>query len=280
MFRLISCCTILYKIISKILAHRLMPNMELLVDMSQSGFILGRHLSVNVLLSTELINGYGRKYMTPGCKIKIEMKKAYVTIEWPFLRDMLQGLGFPFRFVEWIMHCITTINYSISFNGSSITSFKAGKELRQGDLLSSFLFALCLEYLSRSFKALYCNRGFRFHPRCKRSKITHLAFANDLLLFSYGDLNSISVMWVIFTNFSSVSGLHPNPEKCAIYFSGVSREEEDEIMKYLRVPRGEFPFKYLDIPLSTKKLSLSQCKQLVDRITTRLNSWTNKLLSY
>ena len=44
--------------------------------------------------------------------------------------------------------------------------------------------------------------------------------------------------------------------------------------------KGELPFRYLGVPLSSKKLSISQCQPLIDKIMGRINTWTNKFLSY
>ncbi|XP_019108124.2 uncharacterized protein LOC109136466 [Beta vulgaris subsp. vulgaris] len=43
---------------------------------------------------------------------------------------------------------------------------------------------------------------------------------------------------------------------------------------------GELPFKYLGVPLASKKLNFSQCKVLVDKITDRAQGWIAKTLSY
>ena len=60
--------------------------------------------------------------------------------------------------------------------------------------MSPFLFVLCLEYLSRSLNQLKDSRDFNFHPRCQGLNITHLAFADDLILFSRGDVASVQLM--------------------------------------------------------------------------------------
>ena len=54
-FRHIACCTMLYKIISKILTNRLQRVIGEVVNEAQSGFIPGRHIADNILLVTELI---------------------------------------------------------------------------------------------------------------------------------------------------------------------------------------------------------------------------------
>lgn len=65
------------------------------------------------------------------------------------------------------------------------------KGSRQGDPMSHFLFALSMEYLLRCVNELEENDRFKFHPRCKRNKITHLMLVDDLLLFSHGDMESV-----------------------------------------------------------------------------------------
>jgi hypothetical protein len=56
--------------------------------------------------------------------------------------------------------------------------------IRQGDPLSPLFFVICIEYLSRLLKRKAESREFKYYPRCDVLKITHLAFADDLMLFS------------------------------------------------------------------------------------------------
>ncbi|KAH0722879.1 hypothetical protein KY290_005535 [Solanum tuberosum] len=189
-------------------------------------------------------------------------------------------LGFPRRFTNWVMECVKTVSYSILINGETTHPFEAARGLRQGDPISPFLFAIAIKYLSRLLQNLKDTREFKFHPRCGKLGTSHMCFADDLLLFSRGDLASITMIQQCFNEFSKASGLLANLGKRSVYFGGVSLAEEVQILTRLRFSRGEFPFNYLGIPLSTQKITLIQWKPLITRITARISSWTARKLSY
>ncbi|XP_021745407.1 uncharacterized protein LOC110711338 [Chenopodium quinoa] len=87
------------------------------IDDAQAGFIHGKHIGDNILLATELIKGYDHKFISPRCMVKVDLKKAYDSVEWGFLITVMQELGFPQRFVDWIKNCLTSVSYSILING-------------------------------------------------------------------------------------------------------------------------------------------------------------------
>lgn len=82
------------------LIHRLHGAMDALIDISQAAFVPGRVLTDNIILSHELVKGYGRKGVSPRCMLKVDMQKAYDSVEWVFLEQVLEGLNFPTIFVK------------------------------------------------------------------------------------------------------------------------------------------------------------------------------------
>lgn len=115
------------------------------------------------------MKAYSRKGLSPRCVVKINLKKVYDYIEWCFVENMMLEVGFPFKFVQWVMKCITTVTYPILFNGKHLAPFKASKGLRQGDPMSRCLIAIGMKYLSRCVVTLCDNRDCGFHPKCKKN---------------------------------------------------------------------------------------------------------------
>lgn len=87
-----------YKIISKVIAKKLHDVIHTIICDSQAGFIPGRKISDNILLAHELVEAYTRKNMSPRSMLKIDMHKAYDSVEWIFLEQVMNGLGFTDMF--------------------------------------------------------------------------------------------------------------------------------------------------------------------------------------
>ncbi|XP_038994199.1 uncharacterized protein LOC120118111 [Hibiscus syriacus] len=79
-FRPISCCSVIYKTITKILVQRLIRLIPGMVSINQTAFIKGRSIVDNTLLAQELVKGYDRKVISPRCTLKIDLQKAFDTL--------------------------------------------------------------------------------------------------------------------------------------------------------------------------------------------------------
>ena len=279
-FRPISCCTVVYKCITRIMANRLKKYMPQMVSNSQSAFIPGRSISDNILMAQELVRGYGRSTLSPRCAIKIDLQKTFDTLDRRFILQVLTVMQFPSRYIGWIRSCITNPMFSISINGGLVGYFKGARGVRQRDPLSPYLFVIAMNVLSKLLDAAAKHGVFMYHPKCKKISLTHLCFADDLLIFSKGNLSSILGIQNVLNVFYAMSGLQLNCAKSELFSSGVGKGNLDEIQHVTGFKTGSLPVRYLGVPLVTRRLTDKDCRPLVERITSRINHWSAKLLSF
>ncbi|GJZ66902.1 hypothetical protein Tco_0630142 [Tanacetum coccineum] len=116
-YRPISYCNVLFKCISKIIANHIKESLKDLISPNQSAFVQGRRITDNILLVQELMHNYHLDMGSPRCAFKVESQKAYDTVDWGFLKEVLIAFGFHDRMVGWIMECVTTTSFSLSING-------------------------------------------------------------------------------------------------------------------------------------------------------------------
>ncbi|GJU63730.1 putative RNA-directed DNA polymerase, eukaryota, reverse transcriptase zinc-binding domain protein [Tanacetum coccineum] len=80
-YRPISCCNVLFKCISRIIFNRMKESLSLLVSLNKLAFVPGRRISDNILLTQELMHNYHFDRGTPRCAFKVDIQKAYDTID-------------------------------------------------------------------------------------------------------------------------------------------------------------------------------------------------------
>ena len=177
------------------------------------------------------------------------------------------------------MECVSSTSYSIRINGELHGMFKGKRRLRQGDRLLPYLFVMCMEYLSRLLRR-NTKSGFNFYPRCGVLKISHLIYADDLMMLSRGDLKSVETLWGSLLHFGEASGLLPNIQKSQIFMAGVEEDIKERITEYTGIPQGMLPIRYLGIPLASEGLRVVHYAPLIEAITTQIGLWTASSLSY
>ncbi|KAL0289987.1 UNVERIFIED_CONTAM: Retrovirus-related Pol polyprotein from type-2 retrotransposable element R2DM [Sesamum radiatum] len=270
-FRPIACCNVLYKAITKILVRRMQQVLDLLIDYSQNAFVPGRSIADNILLAQELMAGYNQSRLPQRCTIKVDIQKAYDSVHWDFVLESLRIFNFPSRFISWIEQCLTTPTFSISLNGSVHGFFKGARGLRQGDPMSPYLFVLVMEIWHVLLTIRTRNEGsFQHHWKCNELGIVNLSFADDILIFCAGNLESVRMIKHTLAEFAEMSGLHVNPNKSTIILSKAVRSERRAILDLMGFPEAVLPIKYLGVPLIASRLTVADCQPLIDSSTTGL----------
>jgi len=279
-YRPIACCNVVYKCITKTLAKRLMQGLDEVIRSNQGAFIPKRSIAENILLAQEVVCDYHKDKGALRCTLKVDLMKAYDSLDWEYVLHCLQCFGAPKRCVAWIKACITSPSFSIALNGTLVGYFPGRKGLRQGDPLSSYLFVLAMEGLASLLGEAAAYPAFGFHPRCAIVDLTHLCFADDLLVFSTAIVSSVTAIIRALAEFEKLLGFKANSSKSSIFLTGVPADIKHSILELLHMPEGTLPVRYLGVPLITKRLSSSDCECLVNKITTRNDSWLVKNLSF
>lgn len=279
-YRPISCLNTIYKVVSRLLVKKLKIILPSLIVPNQTAFVKGRLLVENTSLAGELVQGYHKNTGTKRITIKVDIAKAFDTLSWSFLFSCLQSLNIPEKLLSWLKACICTTNFTVGYNGYVHGYFKGTRGLRQGDPLSPYLFVIAMNNLSLMLNRAAREMKFKYHLKCQPSKLTHLSFADDLLIFIDGSLASVQAVLQVLREFELRSGLAVSVQKSSFFASGMTEAETDLIKFSTGMPMGTLPVRYLGVPLCTKKLSLLNCEGLLQQIKTRLSSWSAKSLSF
>ena len=134
-YRPISLLGGLYKLLVKVLANRLKKVIRKVISSDQNAFIKGRQILDGSLIANEVIDSW-QKRGEKGLICKLDIEKAYDSINWQFLLKVMQKMGFGPKWIGWMWSCISTAKFSVLVNGVLAGFFSSSKGLRQGDPLS------------------------------------------------------------------------------------------------------------------------------------------------
>ena len=166
-----------YKILARIIAMRIEPSLPSLIHSDQTGFIKGRYIGQNIRLLNDLMN-FTDVNKIPGILLFIDFEKAFDTLEWSFLHQVLEIFNFGPKIRKWVSILYNDIESGV-MNGRYMTNyFKVSRGVRQGCPLSPFLFVLAVEILAIKLRHDPDCKGIIL-PTCNWCEARFMQFADD-----------------------------------------------------------------------------------------------------
>lgn len=171
-----------------------------------------------------------------------------------------------------MMLCITTITYSVNFNGDQIGLVIPQRGLRQGDPLSPYLFLICVEGLSNAIKkSVEAGKVSDCSISERAPSITHLLFANDSFIFCKANEEEVLEVRRILQAYEMQSGQAINLQKSGVFFSSnVRMDKQVELKSLLEVHNDLSTGKYLGLPSLIGRPKRSAFSYLKDRLWSKI----------
>ncbi|GKE37109.1 RNA-directed DNA polymerase, eukaryota, reverse transcriptase zinc-binding domain protein, partial [Tanacetum coccineum] len=249
------------------------------ISAEQSAFLKGRNILDGPLILNECMAWY-RKRKKALMVFKVDFEKAFDSLSWKYLDEIMGKLGFGCKWRNWISGCLMNSRASILVNGSPTNEFVMQKGLRQGDPMSPFLFILAMEGLhaliSKAeslglYKGANIGRG--------SIKISHLLYADDVTFVGEWAQSNAYNLISILRCFYLVSGLKININKSKII--GVNVPENDIINMAFVLGCGieKIPMLYLGVPVGGNMKRCENWKPIVQKFASKMSQWKAKILS-
>nr|GEY85933.1 RNA-directed DNA polymerase, eukaryota, reverse transcriptase zinc-binding domain protein [Tanacetum cinerariifolium] len=147
---------------------------------------------------------------------KVDFEKAYDSVRWDFLNDILGKFGFGDKGRMWIQSCLKSSRGSIIINGSPTKEFQFFKGLKQGDPLSPFPFILIMKSLHLSFQRVEEVKMFKGIKIGPTVTLSHMYYADDAVFVGKWCKSNITTLVHVLDCFHRASSLRINMRKSKI----------------------------------------------------------------
>jgi len=279
-YRPISLIGAIGKVVSKILSNRLKVVLSLVVSDTQSAYVEGRSILDGPLMVNEVM-GWIKKSKSKSLMLKVDLEKAFDTLNWNFLDNVLEHMNFPPLWRKWIHGTLASARTSILVNGAPTREFSIKRGVRQGDPLSPFLFILAMEALDVVMNKAVSTGLFKGITLPNNGPVlSHLLFADDVIFVGVWEERNMLNLSRILRCFYLASGLKVNYKKSKIFGLGIDANQVERAAQCLKCQIGTVPFKYLGMPLGANMNHIKNWKDVIDVFESKLSTWKAKSLSF
>jgi hypothetical protein len=278
-YRPICMLNVSFKVFTKVIANRLLGVARKVIRPSQSAFLPGSNILEGAVVLHETLHEL-RKKRLKGVILKLDFEKAYDKVNWSFLQQVLRMKGFCGKWCHWIEKIVTGGSVSVKVNDDVGHFFQTKKGLRQGDPLSPVLFNLVADMLAVLIERSKSQDQFNgLVPHLVEDGLSILQYADDTILFLEDDLEKAKNLKLVLSAFEKLSGLKINFHKSELFCFGETKDLLPDYVELFGCKEGVMPFRYLGIPMCTRKLSNKDWSVVEERFQKKLSSWKGKLLS-
>ncbi|KAJ6826573.1 uncharacterized protein M6B38_251195 [Iris pallida] len=139
--------------------------------------------------------------------MKLNLRKAYDTVNRDFVIHIMKAIGFDDWWTSRIYECISTPTFSIMVRGRPTGFIQSSRGLRQGDPLSAYLFTMVMEHFTCLMDIAEHSRKITPIFRLVKPSVSHLIYADNLLVFIKPRDEGIQSLVNILSSFEDASGL-------------------------------------------------------------------------
>ncbi|GAU26497.1 hypothetical protein TSUD_361300 [Trifolium subterraneum] len=220
------------------------------ISESQTAFVKDRQILDGILIANEVVDE-ARKSKKELMMFKVDFEKAYDSVDWGYLDDVMGRMSFPALWRKWIKERVCTATASVLVNGSPTEEFPLERGLRQGDPLSPFLFLLAAEGLHVLMEAMVEHNLFTGYNvgELDSVSISQLQFADDTLLLGVKSWANVRALRAVLVLFETMSGLKVNFNKSMLVGVNISNSWLCEAASSLRCKVEKIPFLYLGLSI-------------------------------
>uniref|UniRef100_A0A453BYJ9 Reverse transcriptase domain-containing protein n=1 Tax=Aegilops tauschii subsp. strangulata TaxID=200361 RepID=A0A453BYJ9_AEGTS len=276
-FRPISLMHSVPKILSKMLAARLAPEIHKLVSHNQSAFIRGRSIQDNFLYVQNVIKA-AHSENSPLVFLKLDMAKAFDSVSWSYLLEVMEAMGFGQRWRDMVSIIFASSSSRVLLNGSPGAPFVHRRGLRQGDSVSPLLFILAMEPLQRML-TMATERAVLTPLRVRVARLRSGFYVDDAALFINPVAQDFAAVHAILKVFGDASGLWANIAKTVAYPISCSGINIESMWSVFGRILGSFPCQYLGLPIGLRKPRRAEVQPVLDKFAGKLAPRKGRLLN-
>lgn len=257
-----------FKILSKLIAHRLEDLLPQIINPDQSGFMKARYASDNIRRLLNIID-HSSLHNRTALLLSLDAEKAFDRVEWSYLFAVLEKFNLGEKCIRWVRTMYSNPQAQICINGTLTEKFDLFRGCRQGCPLSPFLFNLAIEPLAEAIQANEEIAGINIGKT--QNKIS--LYADDIILYLTSPEQSIPAILDLITKFGTISGYKINLTKSNALLINSSVSNRLKAISPFTWAQSSFKYLGVNVALKLKDLYLINYIPLLKKIKEELEHW-------